>query len=198
MSLQSGDPGLQGRFQSLLWLMQKLAPQWRTRTVPASCDCGLWLRSVGGPVQAGPASVDIGGPWKAFSSFRSAPCVYIVVVVHVVQPPQPTGQESITLSCHAGQGWVAVLRRRSGDPEVGPRLSYRHLSGHQGCQGRQCLFPHPGEPHSRWKLWEAMTMMKASCSCSSRAAGLLGSAEGLHYTLQGQTQVVPKGEEPHA
>lgn len=42
------------------------------------------------------------------------------------------------------------------------------------------------------------TGMKTSCSCRSRAEGLVGSAEGLQCVPRGQAQVAPKGEEPHA
>lgn len=73
MSPQSGDAGLHGHFQSLIVVNAEAStPGGEPELYQPRAIVGPWLRSVDGPVQAGPASVDITGPWKAFSSFRSA------------------------------------------------------------------------------------------------------------------------------
>lgn len=82
----------------------------------------LRLRSVNWPIQARPAYIDVAGLGEGFQQLQQRPRVQIVVIVHMAEPSQPTGQEGIKFSSHlAGQGRVAVLRRAVGDHKVGPQ-----------------------------------------------------------------------------
>lgn len=67
MSPRSGDAGLQGCFQNLIVVdAEASTPGGEPELYQPRAIVGPWLRSVDGPFQAGPASVDIRGPWEGF------------------------------------------------------------------------------------------------------------------------------------